>query len=405
MEQEEVQEEINSLEIRGQKHKENLRIIRERKAEFVDPKDIPIELLRAERENEKIIQETEKRLKELKEENSKEENEDNNKLETAFSFLKKKLLSKINIPIIAFHGFHGGSGTTTIMEHFADLISQGKEKHNILMIDLDVFIRGLTENKMSRCIVAEPCKTIHEYMSKQKTELQSAVDVTNKKLKEKSGRVFLIPSAISEDAGVFTTMKSIQQDKILKIICSLVTSAIDKYGISCVLLDCASAINPYTSTGIYISNIVFIIREVEVVVQNRTQQIREFYPDFIPQNVKVILNKSENTKNVSAFANIPLIIDLINKRGSSPSIFDKHIYNIIEKTFEEHYSNLVPDWISVSKRFPELRSDNLFENLFPVAISPFTVSLNLFSMAPIIFFLMTQKLRKMILLLFRNQEV
>lgn len=293
------QKEINSLKKRLQDHKESLRVLRERKAIFVDPKDIPVDLLRVERENEKIIQEIEKRVEELKGE-----------------VLPSPLIKiDINIPIIAFHGLHGGSGTTTIMEHFANLISQGKEKPNILMIDLDVFIRGLSENKMGRCLVPWSCKTIHEYMSKQETTLQDVLDVTDKKFKEKSGRVFLIPSTRSADTGVFLTMKSMQNSEILKIIYSLVISAINKYGISCVLIDCTSTINPYTSAGMYISNILFIISEVEVVIQDHIQQIREFYPDFIPQNVKVILNKvkSGTSRPASAFDSIPLIIDLMGR--------------------------------------------------------------------------------------------
>lgn len=305
-----------------------------------------------------------------------------------------------DIPKLAFFGTKGGVGKTTIASKFADLVAQGEGKPNILMIDFDVDHRGLTVTRLSG--LTGRCKTIHEYIATRSMELERAIDVTDIQLEGKSGRVFLIPAAGKEETHIFRTMANVNSDEMLEIIRSLIKSAINKYKISCVLIDCGPVVNPYTAAAAYISDMAFIIGQNEPITYDNythyAHRIREFYEDFQTTHVNLVLNKTRGKipETISAFANIPFTMEVVDVTEGLDDIdemrltmFDNYIYDIVKKTFERNHPKFIPDPnIMLPKTWPkipelvnslsksgELKISKALKNLLPTGIILIFISL------------------------------
>lgn len=274
------------------------------------------------------------------------------------------------VPIITFFGTQGGVGKTTITNKFADIVLQAKSRTNVLIIDLDIETMATTISRVGRNPFA--CKTMHEYISARSTIVDDVIDITTikKGADPNENHLYLIPSIKSSDAKHgFRVAANIESEELFTILKSLINSAVEKYDISCVLIDCEARIDfPYTAAAAHISDRAFIIGRNEpptwAALNNYTDKIKGYYDDFDSMKMKVILNQIRNWRtfrkeiknfeNLQAFfAAIPYTKEIgditegkIDVNNIRPIVLDHYIHGMVKEifgTFKQNYSNLVPD--------------------------------------------------------------
>jgi len=266
-----------------------------------------------------------------------------------------------NVPKIAFFGTKGGVGKTTITNKFGDIVAMSEVKPKILLIDFDIEARGTTILRTKG--KAFSCKTIHEYIANRATEIEEIMDVTNtidikdKSQNYKEGRLYLIPSATAEAKKTFRTIADIKYEELLRIISSLIDNAIEKYNVSCVLIDCGPTIDPTTATAAHISNQAFIIGQNEPISRETLKEYRNkiktnYFSDFNSGKMNIILNKVRASipGDMGFFAVVPFTIDIVDiSEGLSDVdqvrllLLDYYIFDIVKRTFEETHPYLVPN--------------------------------------------------------------
>jgi cellulose biosynthesis protein BcsQ len=252
----------------------------------------------------------------------------------------------LSVPVISFFGTKGGVGKTTIMDKFATLISRSKSRPNVLLVDFDVDHRGLSVLLMGNAL--QHYTTIHEYLAKPDTSFQEAYDATPTNDATVHGKKYLIPSSTLAAKNVWHDVANFPIDRIKGRICDIFSTAIEKYKIDVVLIDCGPIINPLTASAAYLSSPAFIIGQNEPIsfqsLMNYTGRIQEFFPDF-GGKVNVILNKVRGSVGYkeSVYAKIPFMMEVVDFAEGLPNIddirlvyLDYCVFEILSRLFEKN---------------------------------------------------------------------
>lgn len=266
-----------------------------------------------------------------------------------------------DVPIIAFFGAKGGVGKTTITNKFADLVASAGGNSKVLIIDFDVSARGTTIFRTK----GNPfhCKTLHDYIATRSAVVEDAIDVTetmeirSKSHVNREGLIYLIPSATPDARETFRAIALIEPDELLKIIRTLIDSAIKKYNINCVLIDCGPTLNdPYTAAAAHIADQAFVIAQNEPTcreaLKNYTSKIMEFYHNFNTMKMRIVLNKVRAVvpEQMGFFSVIPFTMDIVDISEGIKDIdeirltlLDHYIFDIVKRSFEKTLPQLIPD--------------------------------------------------------------
>lgn len=232
------------------------------------------------------------------------------------------------IPVIAFFGAKGGVGKTTIAKTFAELVTCASARDgrhpNVLAIDFDVDHRGLTTLLGTGVVYNFP--TVHEQIAMRSTQGADGVDISDAidRPAGARGRLYLMPSAPREAANVFHEIASIEPSQLLTLITEMVQRVVDKYVVSCVVIDCGPIVNPYTAAAAKLSTAAFIVGQNEAITYQsigvQPARIKSFYPDFNSDRVKIIINKFRNIERIKEQAErmdiyfaIPFTIDIVDE--------------------------------------------------------------------------------------------
>jgi len=284
-----------------------------------------------------------------------------------------------DIPVIAFFGGKGGVGKTTITNKFADLVTMAKGNPKVLLIDFDVSARGTTVFRTQNRGFSS--RTLHDYIAKKSTEIEKVEDITET-IEVRGGRekdkglLYLIPSATPNEKHTFYAIARMEPKELLEIIRSLIDNAIERYEISCVLIDCGPTLNdPYTAAAAHISERAFIIAQNEPTcreaLKNYLAKIREYYEDFDSMKMETILNKVRAAvpESMGFFSIIPFTIDIVDVSEGIKDVdqirltlLDRYIFDTVKRTFEDTHRHLIPDakvilpkkWRDLVEKAPEL---------------------------------------------------
>lgn len=297
------------------------------------------------------------------------------------------------IPVLAFFGAKGGVGKTTISRTFAELITCGQGRNNVhpnvLAIDFDVDHRGLTTLVGNGVVYNFP--TVHEIIALRNTQGADGVDISDtiKRPAEERGHLYLMPSAPKEAANIFKQIASIDPEELLSLITSMIQQVVSKYEISCVIIDCGPIVNPYTAAAAKLSTAAFIIGQNEPITYQslniQPARIKDFYPDFNSDKVKIIINKVRNFQKVMEHAQrmeiyfaIPFTIDVVDDseglisdiRKMRLMLFEKVIVDLIEKALRGR-PDLVPkpeilldkEWRGLLEKAPRMTRSKKMKTL------------------------------------------
>lgn len=266
------------------------------------------------------------------------------------------------IPVVAFFGTKGGVGKTTISKRFAELMTLADSAPNVLLVDGDVHHRGMTVEMKTQTHVA--CNTLHDYIVSKNVDNVEAANITAviSGAKPQSGSLFFIPASSPDSDHVFAESALIGAEKLLEILFQVVQKATQRYDCECVVIDCGPIIDPYTAAAAMLADRAFIIGQNEPIsfssLKTYPSRIRDFYPDFRTDKMKVIINKVRGWEQLEQrklqgqeeiFAAIPFTMDIVDvSEGLSATnamqlmLFEDHIAKIIEKVFKSDYPELVP---------------------------------------------------------------
>jgi len=266
------------------------------------------------------------------------------------------------VPVVAFFGTKGGVGKTTIAKRFAELVASSPAQPNVLAMDLDVDHRGLTVTLGGR--LPMDCMTVHDYIAGKRTQIDEAVDVTSQMERRAetngTGRLYLLPASTPDSAEIFRAIADIDYGQLLSILHDVVDSAVQRYDLSCVVVDCGPVINPYTAAAAHLADRAFIIGQNEPIsfssLGSYSQRIKEMYPDFTTAKMKIVINKvrgweqlEERMLTTDVFATIPFSIDVVDISEGIENVdqmrlmlFENNIVEIVRNTFEGDHPELVP---------------------------------------------------------------
>lgn len=274
------------------------------------------------------------------------------------------------VPVVAFYSVQGGVGKSTLARKFAELVTvaPGREgrKPNVLLVDLDVEASGLTfrlaqamHQSFSRF------KTVHEVIAERNVTGAQAKDVTGAVSLASGnpsprGQLYLMPAAPPEAKGLFDTIATIDKTELYKLLKDMIEDLVIHYDISCVVIDCAPAANPYTAAAAALATVPFLIGRNEPTTYEQIrvlpERFREWYDRFQPANQRVIINAvsvkelfDSRAQQYSVFDYIPLTSDVIleteglSRTGSMRMLlFEKYIVDIIKQAFVG-MSHLIPE--------------------------------------------------------------
>lgn len=266
-----------------------------------------------------------------------------------------------DIPVVAFFGTKGGVGKTTISQRFAELITLAQSAPNVLLIDCDVYHRGMTELLSEHATIT--IKTVHDYIATKNVSDGEAKDITAlvKGVRPDSGLLYFIPASNREASHVYDESAKIGPKRMLEIMHELISKAVEKYDCDCVVIDCPPIIDSYTATAAMLADRAFIIGQNEPIsyssLRTYQNQIRDFFLSFSTSKMKIIINKvrgwerlEERRQTQEIFHAIPFTLDIIDRSEGLSAIndmqimlFEDHIMQIIEKIFKTDCPQLIPD--------------------------------------------------------------
>jgi MinD-like ATPase involved in chromosome partitioning or flagellar assembly len=272
------------------------------------------------------------------------------------------------VPVVALVGTRGGVGKSTIAQYFAEMVlsSPGEDGNvpNVLLIDLDVHSRQITQHYTPRALMT--CPTVHELVQQDLPPAFQPMNVTAQvrtigKVLARRGELYMIPSASSEDDDVYKVAANKPADQMVQLLTHLIQGVVDNHQIACVVLDCTAHIDTYAAAATAMADAILCVSLVEPGCFERSKEqgrrIRAQVPSFDPQRVKLILNKYSNTKRLQQLGDvdqyyhaIPFseeVIDTQDWPGESIdefrlAIFADYVGQLIEKVLKPRWPWLVP---------------------------------------------------------------
>lgn len=264
------------------------------------------------------------------------------------------------VPVVAFFGTKGGVGKTTISRRFAELITMADLAPNVLLVDGDVHHRGLTVEMTAETPAS--CKNVHDYIAAQNPQGAEAVDMTGliRGRRDHSGNLAFIPASSKDSREVFDKSAKIGPVKMLEILHDVIAATVQKYDCRCVVIDCGPIIDPYTAASAMLADRAFIIGQNEQIsfssLKSYPGQIKDFYPDFTTDKMKIIVNKVRGWETLEQrkltediFHAIPFNMDIVDISEGLATvnemqlmIFEEHLIQIVEKVFRGDHPDLVP---------------------------------------------------------------
>jgi MinD-like ATPase involved in chromosome partitioning or flagellar assembly len=314
------------------------------------------------------------------------------------------------IPVVAFFGTKGGVGKTTISRRFAELVTRARSAPRVLLIDCDVYSRGMTALISTESPIT--CKTVHDYVASQNYSEVEAANVTGliKGARPGAGELLFIPASERDADKVFDKAAKTEPPKMMAILHGLISKSVEQYGCDCVVIDCTAIIDPYTAAAAMMADRAFVIGQNEPTtfdaLKSYPQKIRDFYPEFTTSKMKIIINKvrgwemlDQRRQIEDIFHAIPFTLDIVDVSEGLTSInemqimlFEDHIIQVIEKIFRLDHPELVPDkqellppeWGSLVenperlRQAPRLRSLGFMRLFLPVGLLAAAVGCFLF---------------------------
>jgi cellulose biosynthesis protein BcsQ len=267
------------------------------------------------------------------------------------------------VPVVAFMGTKGGTGKTTIARTFVELVAQAPSQPNVLLVDADVFHRGMTSDISKDTPVT--CKSLHDYISKKDPSGVEAAYMSGeiRDAYGSPGDLYFIPASYPDSSEVFQRSAQLGASEMLRILHAVVAAAVQKYECQCVVIDCGAIPDPYTAAAVMLADRAFIVATNDETsfqnLSNYPRQIRDFYPHFNVAKMRTIFNrvrqhdlleqrKLHTQQNV--YASVPFqnaVMDGMEGVAGAERLarifLRKHVGDIVKRIFHGDHEELIPD--------------------------------------------------------------
>ncbi len=231
--------------------------------------------------------------------------------------------------IISLHSFRGGTGKSNITSNLAYLLFQ--ENKRVGIIDGDVespgihVLFGLDQAKIKH--------TLNDYLWKQCTIKEAALDITSTLNSQEKGKLFIISSSLS----AVDITKILREGYDIERLIEGYHQIIDELKLDYLLIDTHPGINEETLLSISISDVLLVI-------------MRPDQQDYQGTAITIELAKK---------LEVPSLMVVVNK--VMPSMDAHHIQLEVEKAYDIGTAIILP----FSVEMINLGSSGLFVRLFP----------------------------------------
>ena len=231
--------------------------------------------------------------------------------------------------IISLHSFRGGTGKSNITSNLAYLLFE--EKKRVAIIDGDIESPGI--HVLFGIDQAELKHTLNDYLWKQCSIKEAALDVTPKLSPKAEGKLFMIPSSLSS----VDITKILREGYDIERLIEGYHQIIEGLRLDYLLLDTHPGVNKETLLSISISDVLCVV-------------MRPDSQDYQGTAITVELAKK---------LEVPSLYVIVNKVMASMDA------NAIQLEVERAYETPVAAVLPFSEEMMMLASSGLFSSLYP----------------------------------------
>ena len=264
------------------------------------------------------------------------------------------------VPVFTVIG-PGGTGKSTLAMRMAQMITRAEGGPNVLLVDADLFSRGITASLETRFEVS--CGSLHDALFGRQARVQpldlSAVAgaIDEQQPLQGEGRVFLLPSAHAFAERPFSTVASLPLAQLGQLLVNALTFAVSSSGAKCIVADTTSIAEPCGAALVSVSDSLLLIGSPEKgheTTEKHRRDLRCFGDCLDRVPLKVIFNAVDTTtrngeREQVGLYRVPKLQNLgkENDEGVVDEMRLAHVVcALVSDTLPRDRSELVPCWLA-----------------------------------------------------------
>src|ERR1017187_242197 len=265
-----------------------------------------------------------------------------------------------NLEIITVLG-PSGSGKSLIASSIAELITRAHDGPNVLLIDGDIYSRGLTvraESVLGRL----QCDYLHDSLMG-RNENVSALKLTDSLFRRtpsheaNDGAIYFLPSAPPETLNPVGWIWKLSEDELNDRVAKVMAFAAERHSARCVVVDTVNIAEPVAAALAAASNILILVGNGEKgTAESHFKNLSSLWPDGCIIQPITVVNRVNAPGEDSLFADrchlIPhlrLVSEQENDDPEAESImdwidFDRRLIFILSRSLGPKCRGLLPPW-------------------------------------------------------------
>lgn len=270
-----------------------------------------------------------------------------------------------SVPIVAICGVRGGVGATTITRVFAEMVVASCWRTSVLLIDLDLFTWGLSTLYAVKPPRSGEGSTLSNALLGGQTEVIHPIDVTTQMRRSPTfdamGCLLLLPASSPWSLSALPQALSVEGAFLVQRLREAIDTTVTENNVSCVLVDCGSAVTPLSAAAAEVARCVILIGQNDPIshcaLRAWSNRIRNIYPRFDSSKTRIVINKARSWEAaqelraaLDVYAVIAFALDIADlSEGIEPpevsavAITEKQIRDLFHGTLDEDIFQSLPN--------------------------------------------------------------
>lgn len=269
------------------------------------------------------------------------------------------------IPVIGLLG-PSGTGKTLLAIRSATMLTRARSGPNVLLVDSDVYARGLTTHIEHEVLVL--CAGVHDVLYGRGGASVEPMDITQVSVFGYSdmrlpdeGRLYLFPAGQRYGVDPFTCVAKMALAELQEFLRSSITNAVRECDADCVVVDTASIPEPCAAAVVSFCDVVVMVGnsdKTDDYLQEHKKKVAEFGVAIDDAQLLTVFNQLDPIMDDRMSGPLPVRIyplpAMVSMVGESnpndeESVadyidLDSRIVSMLLDTFRVDHRQLVPEW-------------------------------------------------------------
>jgi hypothetical protein len=285
-------------------------------------------------------------------------------------YLRRSYAGRTRPLVITIIGPHG-TGKSTLARKAARIITRCNHGPNVLLVDGDIFGRGLTAQIEE--VTEVKCRHVYDAIVGEPTGAEP-VELTESFLgreewpSPEDGRVFFLPSIRKEARGPFIVVANKPSSEMQRVLKELITSAAYSCRAESIIIDTAPVAEPCAAALASMSDLIIAVGDKdhgEDAIEDHVRRLTEFEPGVARVQRETVFNQIDLEfcdKPGTRYPMIPTLgglqsagdkaiagVDIEPKGGGGEAIadnvdFEQRVLRVLSPCFSRKRPKLVPPW-------------------------------------------------------------